>query len=976
MGTLNHLRRFIPDLHTHTVHFRASLKACIKQSFLWGDDQSKAFYDIIKLIAKIPSMYHFDSSKGSIVKCDASHNGLGACLEQEVDLRIWAPTAFASRFLNNAEVRYSTNKLELLAIVWAREHLRKYLLGTRFQVLTDHKAIISALSENYNNKSYQSRLARWADCLLPFDFEVIHAPGVTLGIVDYLSRYPTFPAPAPSKHDELFVVKSIEAFHLALSFINCYNSSPGHQNCETPQEGVQFVSQFNDACYLRHSPVEGVINVPQCLNQSSCGMHMDCSRCLSQDGVDLCAQEINQSGTGLLIDCCKPDGDSENHCLRPESLINSPLIQINFFNTKSNMTTPTINSQTHTDSNANITQPDSMTILQSTAEQAGLQTYVETFPISSPNFRRPSPRPNIRSCQLTRLSRLDQIRQHNRTRERAAKTRFVATRTVTRKDGHSQLLEAMRRCRLSKPGRKNMAAKIGVLAMKGVNLSSSSKKGIVGLPGLFDADLLAELTAEDCFLGPMKRAIVNKDITSFNKLGAYMAQFWPTAAVVNNCVAIDNKLAIPESLRQAVLTRLHRSHPGQEATMTASEYLWWPFMNRQIIETWEKCRECTLFGKNLKPASTFNSAKPLTVLSGPNQELQLDFAGPILDEKGSNIFLLVAIKRFFKFPSVLISKTTGAKKVTNFLDSYIRIHGLPRSIRTDHGSGFKNNLVQEFCSNRGIKHILSPVGDHRGSGLVERSIQTIKRKLGVAKLDPNFKNLKNTIHQILEDIRESNHSVLKKWPFELHFGRKPNTVWSQARNNVVQSDTSAQGLECNLLTPDQIASNDYSRDRAKVVPRGSSSPTIPTRFKPLFLLNGNVADSEPYKALAYLARAANKWSQFRRNLPPDAGKLVLKELTTRHSDLAHSLKSGLNSNTLRFSVIASPPGTQVKSRRAPIVQPTRLSRTSKLENLLLSDPGRVKVFRKIIDRQSGKPLYKLTKFKIVRVTDHTYITDK
>ena len=246
----------------------------------------------------------------------------------------------------------------------------------------------------------------------------------------------------------------------------------------------------------------------------------------------------------------------------------------------------------------------------------------------------------------------------------------------------------------------------------------------------------------------------------------------------------------------------------------------------------------------------------------------------------------------------------------------------------------------------------------------------------MAKLDPHFKNLKDTIHQILEDIRKSNHSVLKKSPFELHFGRKPNTVWSQARNKVVQSDTSAQGLERNLLTPDQIASNDYSRDRAKVVPRGSSSPTIPTRFKPLFSLDGNVADREPYKALADLARAANKWSQFRRNLPPDAGKLVLKELKTRHSDLAHSLKSGLNSNTLHFSVIASPPGTQVNSRRAPIVQPTRLSRTSKLKNLLLSDPGRVKVFRKIIDRQSGKPLYKLTKFKIVRVTDHTYITDK
>ena len=345
--------------------------------------------------------------------------------------------------------------------------------------------------------------------------------------------------------------------------------------------------------------------------------------------------------------------------------------------------------------------------------------------------------------------------------------------------------------------------------------------------------------------------------------------------------------------------------------MAASEYLCWPFMNRQIIDTCEKSRECALFGKNLKPASTFNTAQPLPVLSGPNHELQLDFAGPILDDKGSKIFLLVAFDRFSKFPSVLISKTTGAKKVTKFLDSYIRIHGLPHSIRTDHGSGFKNNLVQEFCSSRGIKHVFSPVGDHRGSGLVERTIQTIKRKLGVAKLDPNFKNFKETIQQILEDIRKSNQSVLKKSPFELHFGRKPNTEWSQARNNVLKSDTSAQGLERNLLTPDQIASQDYSRDRAKIVPRGSTSPTVPPRFEPPFSLDGNVAVSEPYKALAELTRAVKKWSHFKRNLPPDGGKKVLKELATRHSELAHSLKSGLNHNTLRFPAIVTPPGRKL-----------------------------------------------------------------
>ena len=147
----------------------------------------------------------------------------------------------------------------------------------------------------------------------------------------------------------------------------------------------------------------------------------------------------------------------------------------------------------------------------------------------------------------------------------------------------------------------------------------------------------------------------------------------------------------------------------------------------------------------------------------------------------------------------------------------------------------------------------------------------------------------------------------------------------------------------------------------------------------MFSLEGNVAESEPYKALADLARAANKWTQYKRNLPPDGGKGVLQELSSRHSDLAHSLKTGVSHITLCFAEdrsVITPPGAQASVRRLPTLQPRRQSQTSKLETLLLSDPSRVRVFRKIIDRQSGKPLFKLAKFKITRIADHTYVTDK
>ena len=701
-------------------------------------------------------------------------------MEQEIEPGVWAPTAFASRFLNNAETKYSTNELELLAIVWACEHFRTYLLGNRFQVLTDHKAIILTLSENYNNKSYQSHLSRWADRLLPFDFEVIHVPGVTLGIVDYLSCHPTFSAPAPSIYDELFVVKSIEAFNSALSFINTFNILDSASKICSPSQEVAVPQTLKSSCFL---------------DQSNHVMQIRAYGLSPSEGVESCCFRIDQSETGMLINNRKPNSLDWNHCLRPELLKDSCNYSFSSFsnsnkslsfhssiNYNMNPSNPTAlphSALQHTNDKPS-TQPANLTKSHpshsSMEDQAELLSFVENVTLSSPNFRRPSPRPSVRSRQVGQISCLDQVRQRNRTRECAAKTRFVAARTASRREGHNQLLEAMKKCRSSRPGIIHIADKVGVYAINGGKpIVSKSKKEIVGLPGLFDADLLAELTEEDRFLGPMKRAINSKNVSSFNKLGAYMAQFWPKAAVVNNCVIIDNKLAIPEVLRPAFLARIHRSHPGQEAMMSASEYIWWPFLNRQIVDTCENCRKCTLYGKNLKPVKTFHTAQSLPQLTGPNQELQLDFAGPIVDDKGVKIFLLVAIDRFSKFPSVLITKTTGAKKVTKFLESYIRIHGLPHSIRTDQGSGFKNDIVQQFCSSKGIKHILSPVGDHRGSGFVERTIQTIKRKLGTEQLDPIFRNFKEVLHRIIEDIRKNNHSTLKKSPFEMHFGRKPNT---------------------------------------------------------------------------------------------------------------------------------------------------------------------------------------------------------
>ena len=128
------------------------------------------------------------------IRCDASHNGLGASLEQ-LHGSDWKPVAFASRFLNDNELKYSTNELELLGVVWACEHFKHYLFGSEFVVQTDHRALLSVLKDNRANKTYQSRLTRWVDRLLPFNFTIEHIAGSKMGFVDLMSRSPNSAAP-------------------------------------------------------------------------------------------------------------------------------------------------------------------------------------------------------------------------------------------------------------------------------------------------------------------------------------------------------------------------------------------------------------------------------------------------------------------------------------------------------------------------------------------------------------------------------------------------------------------------------------------------------------------------------------------------------------------------------------------------------------------------------------------------------------
>ena len=120
-------------------------------------------------------------------------------------------------------------------------------------------------------------------------------------------------------------------------------------------------------------------------------------------------------------------------------------------------------------------------------------------------------------------------------------------------------------------------------------------------------------------------------------MGPYTNPMWSQMAVQDDCILVKNRLAVPVQLRQAVLKKIHRRHPGLEAMLGVSQYLCWPHTNKDIMNLAEERRSYTRYGKNIKYLIPKNSAKPLPLLTQPGQEVQLDYAGPIENHKVKNV---------------------------------------------------------------------------------------------------------------------------------------------------------------------------------------------------------------------------------------------------------------------------------------------------------------------------------------------------
>ncbi|GJV65007.1 reverse transcriptase domain-containing protein [Tanacetum coccineum] len=151
--------------------------------FFFSKECIESFNTLKKKLTEAPILVAPDWDLPFEIMCDASDFAVGAVLGQR-KTKHFQPIHYASKTMTDAQAHYTTTEKELLAVVYAFEKFRPYLVLSKTIVYTNHSALKYLLAK----QDAKPRLLRWILLLQEFDVIIRDKKGAENLAADHLSR--------------------------------------------------------------------------------------------------------------------------------------------------------------------------------------------------------------------------------------------------------------------------------------------------------------------------------------------------------------------------------------------------------------------------------------------------------------------------------------------------------------------------------------------------------------------------------------------------------------------------------------------------------------------------------------------------------------------------------------------------------------------------------------------------------------------
>nr|GFC23852.1 reverse transcriptase domain-containing protein [Tanacetum cinerariifolium] len=138
LGHAGFYRRFIMDFSKISRPMTQLLEK--NSPFIFSNECIQAFRTLKEKLTEAPILIAPNWDQPFELMCDASNYAVGAVLGQRVE-KHFRPIHYARKTMNQAKTNYTTTEKEMLAVVYAFEKFRSYLIVNKSIVYTDHSAL-------------------------------------------------------------------------------------------------------------------------------------------------------------------------------------------------------------------------------------------------------------------------------------------------------------------------------------------------------------------------------------------------------------------------------------------------------------------------------------------------------------------------------------------------------------------------------------------------------------------------------------------------------------------------------------------------------------------------------------------------------------------------------------------------------------------------------------------------------------------